>query len=152
MAAPSLHNSRRSLLFLTTAWSLEPDNSVGYTCYRARLPHRRQCRQLPSPTYYNRSTYSRGLLQSTPAIPLEHCRVLGHLRARSCCCDRAAVIFRLSPLHCYRARRCHENCYRAFLSSDWPRCVVTETDVKSKHWQQKQQHDELENDLHKERF
>ena len=90
-AAPSLDNSRRSLLFLTTAWSLEPDNSVGYTCYRARLPHRRQCRQLPSPTYYNRSTYSRGLLQSTPAIPLEHCRVLGHLRARSCCCDLPAI-------------------------------------------------------------
>ena len=40
----------------------------------------------------------------------------------------AAVIVRLFPLHCYRARRCHENCYRAFLSSDGPRRVCTDTD------------------------
>ena len=42
--------------------------------------------------------------------------------------DRAAVIVQLFPLHCYRARRCHENCYKAFLSSDWPRRVCTDTD------------------------
>ena len=53
-------------VFLTTAWSLEPDNSVGYTCYRARLPHRRQCRQLPSPTYYNRSNIPEDCYRAPP--------------------------------------------------------------------------------------